>query len=124
VLALLLSALVHFLQWEHNGKLVAEKKALNTELTTAKGNVDAQTTSAKGWQKNAQDCAATNEELTAQKADLQQANAKAAAQVAIVQATAQKNLATWQKKYQAAMKNGTCADILNTPLSVCPELTQ
>jgi hypothetical protein len=124
IVVFLLSTLGHYLQWEHNGRLVAEKKTLTTQLETSQQNEKAQGTSAAGWEKAATECTTTNQKLSAQKADLEQANSKAAAQVASVVATAQKDLATWQKKYQLAMKNGTCADILNTPLSVCPELTQ
>lgn len=121
---LLLSALVHFLQWEHNGTLVAEKAALNTQLTTAKGNADAQGKSATEWQKAAQDCSATNKKIVEQKAALEEKNASAAAQAAIAETKAKKDLANWQKQYQAAMHNQTCVAILNTSLSVCPELMQ
>lgn len=119
-----LSILSHFLQWEHNSSLSARLDAANTQLTTAQNNEKARGESADAWKDQAEKCAGKNADLTTRNANLEQANAMAAAKAGQVAGKAAAELAAWKARYAMAMKNGTCADILTTPLTVCPELVK
>ena len=99
----------------------ADLRTANADLKQQTLNVKASKDSADAWQETAGRLQSRVYDLVNQQAAITQANAAALAAAESKAATAQKTLAAWQAKARGPV-NATCAAILATPLSVCPEL--
>jgi len=105
-------------------RLVAKAADLltaNNDLKQQTANAQASKDSADSWQATADRLQSRVYDLVKQQADITQANVAALSAAESKAAAAQKALAMWQAKARGPV-NATCAAILATPLSVCPEL--
>jgi len=93
----------------------------NNDLKQQTANAQASKDSADSWQATADRLQSRVYDLVKQQADITQANVAALSAAESKAAAAQKALAMWQAKARGPV-NATCAAILATPLSVCPEL--